>query len=429
MKRFRTYCLYITFITLLFSPLWLKANPLRSIPPDHKMTGVPDFTLNLNKVDSLRILLFQTNSPRKIFLSAKDGQVLVFRGSVCIDTLSDSYIPVSFYRHKDFIIYQNGKKRIKGKNWIIKGDEIALTRIQVSGLPYRYYRGIIHLQPDKNSGDIQIINKTSLEDYVGSVVGSEMNFTENEALKAQAVISRTYALWNISKYGQSDYELTDHTMSQVYNGELITKPYYLDAALATSGEILTWSGKLILAAYSSTCGGITANNENVWKDSRPLPYLRSVNDHGACRQSPHFNWTFSISKDRLDRIFSRLSGQKITGIDSLKYSNHKRVTDFYLKVRNSSKPYDLTSNDVRLAIMKLFGQDSMESTLFKMKIEGQMCIFNGYGLGHGIGLCQWGSKGLADAGWTYKDILRFYYTGVNIVDYHQLSQTFLKLAN
>ncbi len=359
----------------------------------------------------------------------KTARYLYSRKGQCVDTLADSYIPVKFYRWKNTIIYQNGKKRIQGSNWIIKGDEIALTRIHISGIPYRYYRGIIHLNIKKGQDDIQIINKTSLEDYVGSVVGSEMNFTENEALKAQAVISRTYALWNISKFGQSDYELTDHTMSQVYKGELITKPYYLDAALATSGEILTWSGKLILAAYSSTCGGVTANNENVWKGSHPLPYLRSVNDHGACHQSPHFNWTFRISKYQLNQIFSRLSEKKIVGIDSLEYSNHKRVTDFFLKVKASSQPYDLASNDVRLAIMKQFGQDSMESTLFKMKIEGQMCIFSGHGLGHGIGLCQWGAKGLADAGWTYKDILRFYYTGVNIVDYHRLSQTFLKLAN
>jgi stage II sporulation protein D len=264
-----------------------------------------------------------------------------------------------------------------------------------------------------------------LEDYVASVVGSEMNFDNHEALKVQAVIARTYALWNISLFHESEYELNDHVLNQVYKGELVFKPQYRMAAEATRGEVLMWSNKLIMAVYHSTCGGRTTSNENVWIGN-PLPYLIGVEDNGSCSASPHREWEFSIKRNILYNLIRPDHFGNAQRIDIKERDSFDRVTLLTLVGRN--KTHDITVNNLRLILNRHSGPLSIRSSYFSMEISGDSYIFKGKGLGHGVGLCQWGALGLAESGWNYQDILRFYYNGVDILDYSQLKGDGFKLA-
>lgn len=302
-----------------------------------------------------------------------------------------------------------------------------LIRIKSPDYPYRYYRGSVTMIAGKTQTSMHIVNKTSLEDYVGSVVGSEMDFRNIEALKVQAVIARTYALWHLGATQGSDYDVGDNTQNQIYKGDLIMKPYCREVALATKGEIITWSHHLILAAYSSTCGGQTASNATVW-GGHPIPYLKPIKDNGACADSPHYRWTFRISRDSLLDALSRAIRQPVENITTLDTSQYGRITFVHLKI---SPEHDRTIKGTlfREVLLSQFGERSLKSNWYSLQKEKNMYIFHGRGMGHGVGLCQWGARGLALSGWNYREILRFYYTGVQIEELFHYKEENLPLAN
>ena len=333
---------------------------------------------------------------------------------------------VRIYRNGRYIICENGFDRLIADRLTIKAPPDMLIRIKAAGYPYRYYRGTVVMTASGTAHALHIVNKTSLEDYVGSVVGSEMDFRNIEALKVQAVIARTYALWHLRATAGSNYDVTDNTQNQIYKGDLIMKPYCRQVALATRGEIITWSHQLILAAYSSTCGGQTASNQTVW-GGKPIPYLKPVKDNGACADSPHFRWTFRISRDSLLLALRHALRKPVTDIIGLDTSQYGRITYVHLEISPERRRI-IKGTLFREILLNQFGERSLESNWYSLQKENNMYIFHGRGMGHGVGLCQWGARGLALSGWKYRDILRFYYTGVKIEELDHIKGKYLPLA-
>jgi len=271
-----------------------------------------------------------------------------------------------------------------------------------------------------------MINVVGLEDYITSVIGSEMNFREMDALKSQAVVSRTYTLWNIHKSVWPGFHLKDHEQNQVYRGELISRPDYAEAANATAGEILTWSNKLILSAYSSTCGGTTGNNIEIW-DGEDLPYLNPINDRQMCSLSPHYEWETVLS---IEDFFDFIKARYAFTSENFEIQSHpsgrvSRIT-FYDRC---SKELTFGGNEFRLIINRHFKKITLKSTLFTLHKTDNNIHFSGNGLGHGVGMCQWGAKGFAKAGWNYSDILSFYFSGTKIVDLKDIEEQKIALSN
>lgn len=390
------------------------------------MLSAADDGLDLNTVDTVKILLFSNERISNFQLFAQDGPITITNGTRSF-TIANNAPGGRIVSNGSTVRFEHNKRNFSGRSLTIRTSEISLIRIRHPKTGIRYYRGSFSIEA--KGGSLEVINTVNLEDYVGSVVGSEMNFEHPEALKVQAVIARTYALWNIDQNQYPGYDLTDHTMSQVYLGTLTQNPYYFEAAMATNGEILTWSDRLILAAYSSTCGGITNNNESVWS-GKALPYLRSVNDHGACSESPHFRWTFSVEQWKLRQLAREMWHRAISDIriDSTDQFGNVRTISLYKSAQSNHPLKQISGNTFRLAVLSKFGAKTLKSTTFSLQSKDGRYIFEGRGLGHGVGLCQWGALGLAESGWNYQDILKFYYTGVTIVDYHTLDQQTLKLA-
>jgi len=398
-----------------------------------KCLGQPKATDSLDSIylpmiDSLRVLLFQKQSPTQFTIYAHNGPILLTGSGSFRRTMSEIEPGISIKMDNKNLLLNDAAHSIPLHQLIIRNSEESLIRIKIPGLSYRYYKGRLEITFNQH-GQVRFINHVGLENYIGSVIGGEMNFGNFEALKAQAVVSRSYALWNLPQIRAKFYDLTDHSLNQIYQGELITKPIYQKAAAATHGEILTWNNRIILAAYSSTCGGVTASNETVW-NGHPLPYLRAVKTNDACRESPHFTWTSTVPKNELHSAISHTINARVQSINVNQKDNYGRVITLGLQLSKDKKE-NMSANQFRMAVSSYFDEYTLKSTYFTLNSSksGNKYIMNGHGMGHGVGLCQWGASGLAKSGWKYKEILKFYYNGVEIINYHFFNSKHISRAN
>lgn len=262
----------------------------------------------------------------------------------------------------------------------------------------RWYRGQTRLL--RQGKGITAVNQVSLEEYLYSVVGAEAFPTwPLEALKTQAVAARTYALYKTSTASNRFYDLDTTTKTQVYKGLESEYSSTHQAVDATQGQILTYGGKAILAAFHSSSGGHTENVEDVW--SSPLPYLRGVVDYDQL--SPAFQWSKSFTSTELSRL--------IGGVGSVRSLVPERRTPrgriLSLKVVGSRGTKRLSGAQFRKAL-------DLRSTLFTVSAAAGRFQIDGRGYGHGIGLSQWGAYYLADQGLNHERILSHYYQNARL---------------
>jgi stage II sporulation protein D len=286
-------------------------------------------------------------------------------------------------------------------------------RVDIDG-ESRSYRGSLELTLD---GDVErpglvIINEVSMSDYVSSVLPSEYGFTEPEGMKAQAIVIRTYALRARSER-KGAYHLTDDTGSQVYMGISAETELARAAVEATSGMTVTHGGQLIEAVYSAHCGGHSANNEDIWR-SRPVSYLRGREDPYD-GDAPVARWTSTVKKNDLLDHFSRKYGSSVKDIVVAERGSGGRATMIMLDAKGQD--VNITAQSFRVAVNDRFGPSAIKSTFFDIEEKGDTYAFSGRGLGHGVGLCQWGAAAQARKGRSYRDILSFYYNDVEIEGY------------
>ena len=384
----------------------------------------PGNTLNLEQADTIRVSLYSLNRPDSIHISGLTGTVILYSNSQA-DTVSRGSHAGSLFMNNGQLIYSNMTISHTGDSLTVLSDSSS-TRLITGQYGYRHYSGNLQFKAERFKGGITAINAVDLETYVASVVGSEMDFDDPEALKAQSVVSRTYALWSVQKTPYHHFDLHDHEANQVYFGNIQDKPWYAGAARATRGEILTWSNQLILAAFSSTCGGHTANNSDVWGGA-DHPYLTIQDDAGACSLSPHFSWTYSIKESTFGELIEQYYGFNVRDIQVEKDPSGRVQKVMLTDIRADTLMF--TGNEFRLFINQRAGSMAIRSTKYSSTIHNDSLIFEGNGLGHGVGLCQWGALGLSQAGWNHKDILNFYFSGTKIVNLDSIKTNTISLYN
>ncbi|MDQ7040591.1 MAG: SpoIID/LytB domain-containing protein [Rhodothermus sp.] len=257
---------------------------------------------------------------------------------------------------------------------------------------------------------LQILNYVALEDYVAAVLAREHHFNDLESSKALAVAIRTYTLHRL----QTLAILSDHAAHQMYEGIDRITPLIREAVAQTRGEVLTYQGELIEAVYFASSGGHTANNEDVWNGT-PRPYLRGQPDPYD-RNTPYHHWTASIPRDRLLDALSREYGTRITGFRVGRRSPDGRVATIEL-LRERGEPLSMRANAFRLLVNAHFGRHTLRSTFFEVRRQGNTYLFEGKGFGHGVGLSQYGAREMSRQGYTYRDILAFYYPGTELSRY------------
>ncbi len=315
------------------------------------------------------------------------------------------------------------------------GDGVAAARFDPDGvgapvfIDGRPYRGSAEVRVAEEAG-VTVINVLSLEEYLPGVVPLEIGPRDPEelaAVEAQAVAARTYAVAHLGRHSQLGFDLYGSVDDQAYGGMMAEREEATLAVDRTSGVILVFQGKPVRAFYHSTCGGRTAAVEEVM-DREPAPYLRSVSDRSPdgtdyCAASPRYRWARTLTpeelngsvRDELSRRFGvpASSVGELRAIAVVSRTPSGRVRE--LAFHGPGARLALSRLDIRLALRGPDGR-ILNSTDFAVSDQGDGLVeLRGRGYGHGAGMCQWGAIGRARAGQSYEQILRAYYSGVELV--------------
>jgi stage II sporulation protein D len=272
------------------------------------------------------------------------------------------------------------------------------TGISVSGLVHLVRRGKGFL----------VINRVDLEEYVKGVVPAEVSSTWHpEMLKAQAVAARTYALYQQMLSATREYDVAATVQDQVYRGKQGIDAGVLRAVEDTRGLVVTYQDAPIYAAFSSTAAGLTEDAMNVW--SKEYPYLKGV-ECPFDLASPYYQWKSSFKVDTLEQNLRQqgFSVGTIATMTPLSFSRGGRVAT--LRILHSGGELILRGEELRKAV----GYTIIPSTQFAIESIGRDVVLSGYGAGHAVGMCQWGAKELAELGYPFSTILRYYYPGTEL---------------
>ncbi|MGI6543211.1 MAG: SpoIID/LytB domain-containing protein [Limnochordia bacterium] len=272
-----------------------------------------------------------------------------------------------------------------------------------------------------------LINVVPMNDYLYGVIGSEMPAGwPLESLKAQAVAARTYAL-NKAVYREvtdaTPWDICDTKDCQVYSGTKNEALSTYEAVRNTDRAVLvyvgndgSYMGKLIDAVYHSTSPGRTLNSEDVWGSYRP--YLRSRDDAAFSSKSPWYTWTRSVSIT-ITQLSALLGMRTIITLAPVMQSDQVRgyiaigdgVSQTFSK-EQLRKWYNLPSPsfDLKMTNGKIITDPTNPGNI--------LTVVNGRGYGHGVGMSQYGAKSMAEEGWSFSKILKYYYTDVSIERYN-----------
>jgi len=342
-----------------------------------------------------------------------------------------------------------------GKTITINGKPV--TAVTLSALTFqnndehyfevnkKQYRGAIDIHVTHGKTGLTIVNTLPIEQYLYGVIAREISPTWHiEALKAQAVAARTYALYNLNKHQGDEYDVCATTDCQVYGGRESEAPQVIKAVNDTSGQVIMFQGKVISAYFHSSSGGYTENSENVWGTYEP--YLRGTVDYD--QNSPQYKWEKKLTVDELSAVFDK-AGYTIGAIKAIDLvplthkpmSTPERGISGRVKVIQfigSTGSVQLTGEQLRKMLglkSTLFDVDILQPNLPPLREQGviadkkelhrisgkpnEMLVISGFGLGHGLGLSQWGAKTMAEQGpqgdsTYFKEILKHYYQGTII---------------
>ncbi len=351
----------------------------------------------------VRVRLFANQSPESAVFTVTTGAYEF-----------NSYNGVSLVADKDetiIIARYNGKLAVKirdRKGFLCDslsfvgrtGKDFFSLRINGSQPVRKYYSGDLYCFPDMAT--LLFINSCNIESYISGVVETEGGTGKSiEYFKTQAIIVRTYLYRNFDRHIADRFNVCDNTHCQAFNG-LSFDPVIGRAVSETGGlVILDKDSTLIISAFHSNCGGETSSSEDVWL--RKQPYLKKVIDP-YCLTSRNATWVKKIDvHDWL--IMLGKSGYKGSNDDPslLGFSQKTRMLDY-------------VTGTFKMPLLNIRAYLNLRSTFFSVVPRGDSVILMGRGYGHGVGLCQEGAMVMAEKGFSYKQIIDFYYTGVIITD-------------
>jgi stage II sporulation protein D len=358
---------------------------------------------------------------------------------------------VQFSRSADAIVASRGGGEViaQGMRLLISSDNPAATAaVGASPAVSGRYAGAFEAIP--GASGVSLVNVIDLERYVLGVLPGEMPETfQPEALRAQAILARTYALYHLGAHASEGFDLCADVDCQVYRGGGEDRPKSAAAVRTTAGQVLTYHGILADAVYHSTCGGATAAGWEVWEGAA-LPYLvggvdgpedRDLSTDAAvraflqehstsfCRDSQKYRWQQQYTladgarlvKANLGTVIERpgLDPGDLQDLAVTERAPHGRVQT--LQIVTTMGAFTVHRDSIRwLFGTGRAGRQGLPSTLFALDVtrdqEGQATafVFRGAGWGHGLGLCQWGAEGRAKAGATAEQLLAAYYPGTEI---------------
>lgn len=291
------------------------------------------------------------------------------------------------------------------------------------------YRGRIYIYTMSN-GNLRAINVLPLEQYLRSVVPVEIGTLDEhymEALKAQAVVARSFALAKMQERRSSPFDMSADTGDQVYLGVAREARATDRAVEATRGEVLTYKDRVITAYYHSTCGGRTADPTEVWGEdfARTAGFLGSVEDDGFDKGSRWETWRVKWTRSQLlDQVRKYLpatvnmSASQVGEPKDIEVAEHGLSgRNARIKITTDKRSFEVRGDQIRRVLRQPDGS-MLPSTMFSLsmaKEKGEVVVLaEGRGFGHGLGMCQWGARMRAEQGQSYRKILEHYYKDIKL---------------
>jgi stage II sporulation protein D len=357
-----------------------------------------------------------------VVMAAVTGSVFAaddpVRVAIARDVTSVSLIVKGSFEVRDMdnnrLVYKgrNLKKSVIGLSgnsisfpYLKKGASGSLQITPLSGgyvsVNKRSYKGKINLIA--GDGRLLAVNELGLEDYLRGVISNEVaHYWPMEALKAQAIIARTYALYQKQFTKNKYFDLTSDVYSQVYGGRPAQRWRTNRAVDLTRAKVLTFQGNLFPTYYHATCAGKTEDASELWKID--LASLKGA-VCGFCADSPHFRWQAKLALGQIkDKLVKKgFAIVDISGIEITRLSASGRVSA--LKMQGENTDIEITAKDFRQAL----GPDVIRSLNFTVRIISGIAYIDGLGWGHGVGLCQWGMYQMARNGYKHAEILEYYF--------------------
>ena len=411
--------------------------PSHSLPSGSRPEGIIQRPRPKGLPDRVHVLL--SNSPKAISLYSLGDMQFLSEGiaesgagkTVTVSKLATLKGRIVVLRSgAGFAIEQSGKASVTTSARKLRLMSVnPYNLVDVNG---SVYRGSLHLIGESD-GDISTVNVLGVEDYLRGVLPYELGTVDREALealKAQAIVARTYAYKRMMRPGTRDFHLYSDVQDQVYKG--VQGEYLLSdrAVWETRGMAVGHADSLAICYYFSTCSGRTASKHEVWGGDS-IPYLVSRPDNDVmgdpyCQASRYSSWKEEWSGKQLSGILRRnLRSASVAdapdfttlqGIEVAQRASCGRIRLLTLKTDKGS--ITVKGDKVRWALRPGATENKiLPSSSFIVKMVDGKVTAQGKAFGHGVGLCQFGSIARARANQTYKQIIEAYYTGVHIVEF------------
>ena len=291
---------------------------------------------------------------------------------------------------------KTGQGKYRSSRIMMVPEEGAL--INVDGVNYRGQMEFI-----SNGSTLTVVNHLGLEEYLCGVVPKETFASwPTEALKAQAICSRSYTIAKCEENYQKDYDLTSPG-DQLYGGASAEAASTTAAVYGTAGNYLEYNGKPLLTFFHTCCGGATEDGEKIFTYVRFYP---SGVTSPYCKGCKHYDWEYSIgAADLASKLKAAgYNPGNAAPLQVTKRFNSGRVAE--IRIGSAT----LTGEQLRKAV----GYDVIKSTRFSVSLNGSVYTFKGNGWGHGVGMCQWCTKGMADQGMTHEKMLEHFYPNAKL---------------
>ncbi|MFW5804111.1 MAG: SpoIID/LytB domain-containing protein [bacterium] len=364
------------------------------------------FTLTKSFSQSIKISLFNGQTVKTSVISTVSGSFILKDKQQVIDRFEEPVILYISLIGNQLYVKGIGKPYGFFDKLVLEpsSDTCIFSVKPVSpSLSGREYRGNLYLSVDYNR--ILMINELDLDEYLAGVVEAEggPNAT-SEYYKAQAILCRTYALKNLKRHIEEEFNLCDEVHCQAYKGRCRINESILYSCKITNGLVAVHSDtSLITAAFHANCGGETQDANNIWLISKP--YLVSVKDP-YCLNKHGANWGKNLPVSEWKDYLVK-KGFDLVNLTSIKNFSREVVhrTNFY-KINNDSILFNKLRTDWKL-----------KSSFFSVIQKENVITLKGKGYGHGVGMCQEGAMEMSTRGFSFKQIIDFYYKDVQIINY------------
>ena len=381
---------YFSPLIIIFFLLGCKPNEKELQPEKIHRIGV----LGLFKPSSAELsfpdnVLVKTDNNEFILLPKHNKIIIECLGSYLMLENNEN-----IYKSTGFVFFTQNQNPYYDKFQITIPDKITRT-----------YTGGLEVKTGKNEINLIVLQKT--EDLVTGILSSESSDTEMEYLKGLSVIIRTYILFNHTRHSAEEFDFCDNTHCMVFYGNQNKNSIFRSAVNSTKGEVLKYNDQLIDVYFTGECGGKTKTPNEIWENYKTVyPYSSILCPN--CQNSHHNNWSWSIPKNILLKLYPDI---KI--IKDFKTETSPALPEI-INVISDKTNIRITKDEFRLSVGRTFGWNKIYSNNYSFTVNNDSIYFVGHGFGHCIGFCQSGAEEMSRQGKTYKEILLFYYPNTTL---------------